>query len=137
MREGLICPPFQENNNLLDIFENQVVGKTEEEFEAIKKRWQAEKETMDLTRQRLETCRHAFSEKGNTIRRYFRELADVTETLRRLNMIIEMKQEDLTNSRHKAQSNHPLKNYYQTQVIKVEEDLKQWEDKRNRLTTKK
>lgn len=129
-------PSIQENHNLLDVFEKQVVKKTEEEFENIQKRWEEERETLELTRQQLETCRQAFLEKGNIVRRIFRELADVADTLRRLIVIIEVEQEDLKNSQLQAQSNHSLSNYYRSHVTKKEIDIQKWEDKRTNLKQK-
>jgi hypothetical protein len=127
---------FNKNYNLLDVFEKYVVKKSEEEFESIQKRWEEEKATIELNRQQIKTCQHIILEKGNIIGRIFRELADVTDTIRRLNVIIKLEEEDLKNSKSHAQSNHSLRDFYRNHVLKKEIDIQQWTSKRNALTQK-
>jgi chromosome segregation ATPase len=131
VKEGKVMTSVQEKRNLLDLFEETVVKETEKEFEAIQKRWGEEQQYMDLTRQRLDECRLAFKEENKTIRRAFRKLADIAESIRRVDIILEMEREDIQKYQQQFRNSHSLRHFYQRQIIDKEENIQKWEEKRS------
>lgn len=124
-------PSVQEERSLLSVFEETVVKEAEKEFVAIQKRWEEEQQYMDLTRQRLDECRQAFKKEAKTIRRTFRELADIADTLRRLDIILAMEREDLQKYEQQFRNSNTLRDFYQEQILHKEESIQKWEEKRS------